>query len=68
MKPPSPIACRLDALGPVERARRAEVLATLEAKATSSGPTEDGVVFTWAGDGDLLLLVAVSRWSRRAGR
>ena len=49
---PSPIACRMDALTPAERARRSEVLALLTARTVAVVETADGIAFQLRGDPD----------------
>jgi hypothetical protein len=49
---PSPIACRMDALTPEERARRSEVLALLTKRALDFVATSDGIAFQLRGDPD----------------
>jgi hypothetical protein len=49
---PSPIACRMDALTPAERARRSEVLALLTERALDIVATSDGIAFQLRGDPD----------------
>jgi hypothetical protein len=41
--PPSPIACRMDALTPAERTRRSEVLAILTQRTVEVVETADGI-------------------------
>lgn len=41
--PPSPIACRMDALTPAERTRRSDVLAILSQRALEVAATGDGI-------------------------
>jgi hypothetical protein len=48
----SPIACRMDALTPAERARRGEVLAILTQRALEVVETADGLAFHLRGDPD----------------
>ena len=52
MTEPSPIACRMNALTPVERTRRAEVLAVLTRRATGVAETADGLAFVLSGEPD----------------
>jgi hypothetical protein len=49
---PCPIACRMDALTPAERARRSDVLATLTARTLAVVDTSDGIAFELRGDPD----------------
>jgi len=52
VRTPSPIACRMDALTPAERARRSEVLALLTERALDIVATSDGIAFQLRGDPD----------------
>lgn len=54
--PPSPIACRMDALTPAERARRAEVLAALTSRTLGVVDTTEGMAFELRGDPETLAL------------
>ena len=49
---PSPIACRMDALTPVERTRRSEVLEVLNQRTVEVVETTDGMAFHLRGDPD----------------
>lgn len=50
--PPSPIACRMDALAPAERTRRSEVLAILTRRAVEVAETPEGIAFHLRSDPD----------------
>jgi hypothetical protein len=49
----SPVACRMDALTPAERARRSEVLAALSRRLIRITDTDDGIAFVLPGDSDV---------------
>jgi hypothetical protein len=49
---PSPIACRMDALTPAERARRSEVFALLTRRAVEVVETADGIAVRLRGEPD----------------
>jgi hypothetical protein len=53
MTNPTPIACRMDALTPAERARRSEVLAALTRRLVRVADTNDGLDFVLPGDADV---------------
>lgn len=50
--PPSPIACRMDALSPAERTRRREVLEVLNQRTVEVVETSDGMAFHLRRDPD----------------
>ena len=52
LPPPPPIACRMDALTPAERARRSEVLAILSQRALEIAATDHGIAFRLRNDRD----------------
>lgn len=54
----SPIACRMDALTPAERRRRAKILSGLRARLTGSSETADGIAFRLPNERDIPGLVA----------
>ena len=54
--PPSPIACRMDALTPAERTRRSEVLALLTRRTVEVVETADGMAFHLRNDPDTTAL------------
>jgi hypothetical protein len=49
---PSPIACRMSALTPAERARRSDVLDALTTRLVRVADTDDGLAFVLRGDPD----------------